>query len=213
MKLVLWIVVLSCSISMLFAQDTENTPREETSTVETLFPGNARFSGYGGPVVKFSPVKGSMGVFVGGYGGILINSTLMIGGGGYGLATNTQADQSVAPGQSIGVGYGGLILEYIGSSNQAIHYAIQFFAGWGGATYYYRTFDRGIPVNTGRNTTSADGFFVMEPGLYLELNMTRWFRFGVGASYRYVNGVELNGLTNNDLSNVSANLTFKFGKF
>ncbi len=203
----------------LYAQPTDvlnpeapTQQQEQSSGIETLIPGNARFSGYGGPVVKFSPVKGSLSTYVGGYGGLLVNSTLFIGIGGYGLANNIAADATIAPGQSLGIGYGGLVLEYIANSNQLLHYGVQMLVGYGGATYYYR----GLDFN-GRTvrllTSQADGFFVVEPGVYAEVNIARWFRIGAGASYRYANGVELNGLTNSDISGVSANLTFKFGKF
>jgi hypothetical protein len=186
------------------------TPPEEPA-IESLIGENARFGGYGGPVVKFSPVKGTLGTWVGGYGGMVVNGTLFIGGFGYGLSSDIAADQTIAPQQSLAVGYGGVMLEYIGNSDKLLHYGIQLGIGWGGAGYVYRNFD-----NFGRNNWrnfSSDAFFVLEPGAYAELNIAKWFRIGVGASYRYVNGVELQGLSNGDLSGISGNLLFKFGSF
>jgi len=50
---------------------------------ETLISGKIENGGYGAPVVKFSTVKNNFAVFVGGYGGWLINHSFMIGGGVY----------------------------------------------------------------------------------------------------------------------------------
>jgi hypothetical protein len=47
----------------------------------------------------------------------------------------------------------------------------------------------------------------------LMLNVSKNFRIGLGGSYRFVNGVDLVGLDNDDISGPSASLTFKFGKF
>jgi hypothetical protein len=47
----------------------------------------------------------------------------------------------------------------------------------------------------------------------LELNFSRHFRIGIGGSYRYVNGVNLFGLTDGDLSGPAAKVNFKFGHF
>jgi len=59
---------------------------------ETLLGGGFESGGYGGPVVKFTNVKGEFAVMAGGYGGWLINHSLMLGGGGYGLVTHHYLD-------------------------------------------------------------------------------------------------------------------------
>jgi hypothetical protein len=58
-----------------------------------------------------------------------------------------------------------------------------------------------------------DAFFVVEPSFNLELNVASHFRVGFGVSYRYVNGLDIAGITEEDLTGVSANLNFKFGSF
>jgi hypothetical protein len=45
------------------------------------------------------------------------------------------------------------------------------------------------------------------------MNVTHHFRLGVGARYRHVSGVDLEGMSDHDLSGPSASLIFKFGKF
>jgi hypothetical protein len=194
---------------------TQTAPPQESST-EVLFSGNTRFGGYGGPVVKFSPFKGQLATWVGGYGGVLIDGTLFIGGGGYGMTSNIAADPSIANGYSVGVGYGGAMIEYIGNSDKLLHYGVSLLIGGGIADYIYRPADgfsnRVIP--RGNSPYAPATYFVLEPGAYAEVNLARWFRIAAGVSYRYANGGNsLPGITGADLSNVSGNLIFKFGRF
>jgi hypothetical protein len=58
-----------------------------------------------------------------------------------------------------------------------------------------------------------DAVFVMEPTVGVEMNITTFFRLGFGASYRYVSGVNIYGLTNKELSDVTGTITLKFGTF
>jgi hypothetical protein len=168
---------------------------------ETLLTGGIRSGGFGGPVVKFSQVNDSFGLFVGGRGGWIINSTFVIGGGGYGLANDVVPDDSSSPFdpfRRIDMGYGGLELEYIGLSNRLIHYSVYVLIGGGGVSYL-------DPI--------SDSFFVLEPAVNVEVNLVSWFRLNGGVGYRYVTGVDGPELTNSDLSAFAGSLTFKFGKF
>jgi hypothetical protein len=56
-------------------------------------------------------------------------------------------------------------------------------------------------------------FFVLEPGAQIEVNLFKWMRFCPGISYRASFGSDGRGLTDKEVSNVSYNATFKFGKF
>lgn len=56
-------------------------------------------------------------------------------------------------------------------------------------------------------------FFVVEPGLEVEINVTRFFKIGVGASYRFVRESDLTLVSNDDLSGFSGGFSLKFGKF
>jgi len=186
--------VLTCSfvflaVSGAFAQE------------ETVLSGGIRSGGFGAPVVKFSEVNNSFAVFAGGRGGWIINSTFVIGGGGYGLSNDIVPDETSSPFdpfRRIDMGYGGLELEYIGMSDKLVHYSVYVLIGGGGVSYQG-------PI--------SDGFFVLEPAANVEVNLTRWFRINGGVGYRFVSGVELPGLTNSDLSAFAGSLTFKFGSF
>lgn len=59
---------------------------------ETLLGGEIESGGYGALVVKFGHIKGEGGILVGVQGGWIVNHTLVIGGGGYGLANNIRVE-------------------------------------------------------------------------------------------------------------------------
>jgi hypothetical protein len=58
-----------------------------------------------------------------------------------------------------------------------------------------------------------DAFFVAEPALGVELNVASFLRLGAGASYRWVAGVELGGLRDEDLSGLRGELSVRLGRF
>lgn len=182
---------------------------------QTLISGPIENGGFGGPVVKFSQVNDKFAVLVGGYGGWLINHTFMIGGGGFGLANEIRGLQAAqllyGTGDNLRLqfGYGGLMLEYIGESAKLIHFYVSTLVGVGAVDYQYINgyqpyFD---------NSATASVVFVLEPSANVELNVSRFFRLGAGAGYRLVSGSNLVGVTDAGLSDLSFNLTFKFGKF
>ena len=59
----------------------------------------------------------------------------------------------------------------------------------------------------------ASGFYVIQPSLNVEVNVTDWFRVGAGGGYRYVTGGDQQGISNSKMSAPTANLTLKFGIF
>jgi hypothetical protein len=177
---------------------------------QTLFSGKVEHGGYGGPVVKFLSVNGKLGVLVGGHGGWIINHTLVLGGGGYGLVNNVAANRLGPLNEEyIDFGYGGFEAEWVMNSDKLVHFSIHTLIGGGGVQYR----NQGEDI-TYRNQNS-DGFFVFEPGATIDLNVTTWMRFSAGASYRFVNGVDSNSdvTSDEDLTGPSAILMVRFGKF
>lgn len=174
---------------------------------ETLISGQLEHGGYGGPVVKFTTINDEWEVMVGGRGGWIINHSFVIGGGGYGLVTNVEAEY-IDPGGDVllELGYGGGMLEYVGNSNELIHYSVGLLIGAGGVNYIR-------DITNVRLYADADAFFVLEPETNFMLNVTTYFRAGIGASYRLVSGVDLAGLSDSDIGGLSINMVFKFGDF
>ncbi|HEX9975350.1 MAG TPA: hypothetical protein VGD14_25075 [bacterium] len=180
---------------------------------ETLFKGNFEKGGFGGPVVKFISIKGQSAAMIGGRGGWIINHSLALGGGGYGVASEVDAPAGVLPLEGpldIEFGYVGFELEYIIHPKSLAHFSIYTLIG-GGATNYVN--DVGPVTESNEQVGETDFLFVWEPAVNAELNVTTWFRLNAGVSYRLVTGVKQEGLENRDFRGMAATLTFKFGKF
>lgn len=185
-----------------------------SQTMQTLITGDVSHGGFGGPVVKFSDVNGDLGVWVGGRGGWIIgfdkNHSISIGGGGYGLTTQHRIpDQDFLANPNVqlyaAIGYGGLELEYTNRSSDLVHFTATTLIGAGG--FSLREDDNDAFFNDG------DAFFVFEPGIHLELNVTTFFRISTGISYRLTSGIDKAGFKDSDFSGVNGVLTFKFGSF
>ncbi len=200
MKKILFIMLISGSIiSQLWAQE------------QTLVEFNKiEHGGFGAVVTKYTKINNEFGVLVGGRGGWIIDHSFIIGGGGYGLANNIKGNIPVeGKRRSLAFGYGGLELEYILHSDALIHMSIYSLIGAGGINYhYYKDNDWRYDWDVEKNT-----FFIWEPAVNVEVNVTSFFRLHFGAGYRVISGVSFDELKNSDLGGPSANLTLKFGKF
>jgi hypothetical protein len=173
----------------------------------TLINGEIESGGFGGPVLKVTSINGENAVMIGGRGGWIINHSLVLGGGGYGLVTEVKAKKTDSLRQYVEMGYGGLEIEYITASNDLLHLSMGLLVGAGGIGYKHT--DNNDFMDSHKNNS----FFVLEPSVSANLNVTHSFRIAAGVSYRYVSGLKSIVSTNADLSGPSAILTLKFGKF
>ena len=166
-----------------------------------------RHGGFGAPVVKFTEIDDRFGVLVGGRGGWIINGSVVIGGGGYGLANMSDFDHLTNgagdPGE-LGMGYGGLELGYVHRPDELVHVSLGVLIG-GGGVVWNREGQSGDQVD--------DAFFVAEPEVDVVLNVTSFLRAAVGVSYRFTRGVELFDLRDADLSGFAGLVALKFGSF
>lgn len=173
-------------------------------TPETLFGNIGRVSGWGGPVVRVGDFAGKTAGFIGGRGGVLLGRGFTIGGMGMGLV-NDNIREPLPGSRQLMLGYGGVYLEQMLAPSKLVHVSVGTLLGGGGASWVDRL-DRRIQ-------TPTDGFFVVEPEVALELNVTRFFRLGVTASYRYTDGLALAGLPADRMNGYTGGLSFKFGRF
>jgi hypothetical protein len=148
-------------------------------------------------VVKFTDIDGEFAVFAGARGGWIINHTFVIGAGGYGLASDVGGEFPFN--RAVEFGYGGLELEYIYRSDELVHISIYTLVGGGGVVEVF-------------NNDLTDTVFVLEPAANVELNVAHFFRFLVGAGYRFVAGADFS-FENEDLSAFVGTVTLKFGSF
>lgn len=199
-RIFLFFIMLTCSV---FARE------------QTLINGHVDHGGYGGPVFKYTQIgpNNTDAFLAGGQGGWIIDHKFIIGGGGYGLASKVTADWydlRTYVGEPepyvLDFGYGGLLLGFISNSDDLVHYELFSILGAGGVDYR-------VDGDYNNDTSTGDALFVAEPGINVMLNVADFFRVGVGATYRFVQGVDLPELVNDDLSGFSAQIIFKFGAF
>ena len=184
--------------------------------IKTLFDNDRPISsgGYGAFQMKFSEYLGDGALLLGGKGGWVINHRFVLGGGGYGLS-NSIFNEKVADNHPIPnararlqMGYGGVLLEPIAMHDKVFHLSFPILIGGGGAEY--QIFD---PGNVFNSTIRSDGFFFVEPGIDLEINVLYWMRINVGMSYLYTSNIDLPDTPDDVFRTLAGNLTFKFGKF
>ncbi len=199
---------------LLLALNIVTTPTS-ASEEQTLLHGEIENGGFGGLVVKCTEIRDEFGVLVGFRGGWIINHSLVIGGAGYGLASqNYDIDPTEIgglPGRDycLELGYGGMELGFVHNSHKLVHVAVQTLIGAGGVCYVEDDWHS----DSGDDCLDGDAFFIVEPGIDFLLNVARPFRIGIGASYRFVKDVDLPALENSDIAGFSMGITFKFGRF
>ena len=218
-KIWLFLAVLFLAVNGLAAQE-----QEEEEEIQTIF-GNSEMhsSGYGGPVVKFTQFNDELSLFIGAKGGWTINRTFTIGLAGYGMVWGPDVDYTSGNSGTIinsnmHFGYGGLYLEYINNSNDALHFTVNTLIGAGGVIYVNSENDYFDDDHWEHEPWAA--YFVVEPGVSLEFNLLKFFRVGFEASYRFCNDMKTNtyfknstGLDDVNVDGWSAGFVFKFGSF
>lgn len=198
---------------MLFVLATLTASAQSNNEMQTLFKKeDMTYGGYGGPSIAISTFNGENTLLVGGRGGVIFNSSFAVGGAGYGIVNSPQFtridDNEVA---YLEGGYGGLLLEYILLPNELVHLSFPVVIGAGGLLYSNTRamdgpdFDKSIIDNS--------AFFVLEPGLELEVNIVRFMRITAGASYRYTNGMSLLDTPSSAFNALTLSVSLKFGSF
>lgn len=193
-----WIVILMFLSIGAAAQEEES--------IKSLFKKDITVNELWTPEVKINSMQGDIGTLVGFYGGALLNRTFLIGiSGGVNLGH-----------PRINYGYFGGILRYIFRPTEVVHFSGQLLMG-SGSTKDYENPKKGLLDNFWN--ISGAPFFIMEPGLNLEVNLGKRVTLVTGISYRHVSGlngnnenVQITKVTNNDLSGLNFNIGLKFVK-
>ena len=175
-------------------------------STETLLKSGVEINELWAPEVKINSIQGSVGTLIGLYGGALINRSFLIGlSGGVNLGHPT-----------VNYGYFGGIVQYTVKPAKLIHYSGQLLIGYG-TTKDYENTKSGLLDNFWN--ISGANFFLMEPGINLEINIKTGMTFITGLSYRYASGlnennenVQITHLTDRDLSGLNFSIGLKFVK-
>jgi len=174
----------------LIAQD--DYMEEDNKKERTIFNnGGIRLSGlWGGSTNGFVKLQNDFSLNNGGYFLFEINENFLIGWSGYGSGTD------LPDGTRVSIDGRDLMLGYTFDSNKAIHPAVYLKTGTGS-------------LEIGDN--ADDNVSVIEPSIGVELNVFRFMRIGIDGGYRFVNGVNTTGYSDQDFSSAFIGLRLKFG--
>lgn len=202
-----------------FISSTAQYQQEDNEEIGTIFKRNPirTSGGYGAISNKLTSIDGHFANLVEFYGGWYINHRFLIGASASATTNDIPVPAAYAalPGTDLSYEYGqvGLMTEYVLGSNRTFHVVFNMTTG-AGFTVQYDRFNYQEPSRSYRDITLDENwFFVVEPGVQVEMNVFKWMRFSPGYSYRSVYGSKSAGLADSDLSGSSLNLTLKFGKF
>lgn len=185
----------------------------ESDPIQTLYGGKLKLSGFGGPTVNMTKINGKLGILMGGHGAFLINHCVTIGAGGYGLANFIKIGENAGSSQYLQMGYGGPEFGFIINPKKLVNASVNLLCGGGTVSWQSRTWGTAAP---GEPSTSPNGiyaFYVVEPAVCANLNVAPVVRISAGIKYRYVDGLEADWITNEDLRGVSGSLAVMFGGF
>ncbi len=221
-KTSLLILAIILSTSVLFAQEEEESGRKERKKdkryndreMRTLFGKNRSNGGYGAFWMGYSNLDDKHALQFGGRGSWVIQHSFAIGLGGTGFMNEYHYDIVLDKDVFLTGGYAGLYLEPILFGKSPVHLSFPVLLGAGGVSFVTHN-----DVDWDSNfVEDYDAFLIIEPGVDIELNLTRFMRVGFGATYRIPTAFDIGqspigNIDAGSLRGLTYNVTFKFGSF
>jgi hypothetical protein len=213
MKRTLLIIAIATIACSGFAQNTKKDSLRKDDGIKTIF-GNKKIShgGYGAFTIGYSQIDGKDAFITGGRGAWVIGHSFALGIGGSGFANDMYFDNS--PGSqeySLEGGYGGLVLEPILLPKFPVHLSFPCLIGAGGVAYIHSTYNDNF--DSDMYVEASNAFLVAEPTVELEINLLRFVRLALSASYRFTTPTHIINKPNDVLNGYNYGFTLKFGKF
>lgn len=204
------LLILFCTSTL--AQDPE-FEYYKNGEIKTLL-GRSREGGvYGAFTSGYSVIDHNHAVLFGGRFGWLSSHFIGIGFGATGFMNEFHYEPILNNRASLAGGYGGIYIEPILFPRFPVHLSFPVLFGAGGISY--------ISKDNSQNDNlieDSEAFLIIEPAAELELNLTRFCRLALGATYRFPTSFDV-GLSGQSITNAeslkgfSYTLSIKFGKF
>jgi hypothetical protein len=205
-------VIIFIAVCMLAAT---TIAQENNANYRSLFGSEKGIShgGYGGLTISYTSLDGKDAIMIGGKGGWIIDHRLTLGLAGNTFVNDIQVSTNANYEEvSLAGSYGGLLIEPVLAPFAPLHITFPIIIGAGGiahVNYQHWVNDNYIePV-----VWDSDAFFVIEPGIELEINVVPFMRASFGASYRHTSLINLPDTRKDALRGLNANFSLKFGKF
>ncbi|MBN2213435.1 MAG: hypothetical protein JW723_04260 [Bacteroidales bacterium] len=212
MKKIILFLFITSTVAAGFGQvdETEQVKPKKSDEIMTLLGSSNAVGGYGGLSMLYTQIDNKDAFVFGARGGAIMGHSFAIGFGGCGFVTDLFFDEALNLDANLAGGYGGLFFEPIILPKFPVHLSIPVLIGAGGIAY--NSVDRRWEESW--YVEDSEAFFVVEPGAEIELNITRFFRFSIGAYYRHTSNIDLMDNVSKDVLNgFSYGVNFKFGKF
>jgi hypothetical protein len=215
------LLLLFLGLASLHLRAQEEPSEKDNAQIKTLFNADKSVGGYAGIVARYSDIGPNPGMVLGARGCFIAGHRLAIGLAGNALIGDKVLNDRLQLDGSFSGGYGGLLIEPILFPKFPVHISIPIVMGAGGISYSTKNQDNTFVLfGSGSNTVDSKSFFILEPGVELEINVLKFFRLAVGGYYRYTNNINLRYDNSTDLiakadflRGFSAGITLKMGKF
>jgi len=199
------------SLTLLLTASAAWAQQPATPELKTLVGPSSHIGFFGAATAQYARVAGEDALALNGRLGVTFNRTLSVGLGGTALTNGPIPDHhwpDYRPNSDnyLAAAYGGLYIEPMLPSGGVVHLAFPVLIGGGTATNEDRPSSR-------YRDYRHDEFFVVEPGVTVEVNVVKFLVLGVGATYRYTSHLDLPGTSRTALNGLGAGVTAKVGRF
>jgi hypothetical protein len=194
-------------------------PVSAQKEIKHLFGNNrpVEWSFFLAPEVKYSTLF-DVGVLYGGLkGALLINHHYAFGLSFGSFLTEALTSGAGATGEKTDLNevmmYGGFYLDYVTAFNSPVQISFPTLIGGGGILLLEKAEPDPISGIVDERLVEVGVFFVIEPAINLEINLTRLIRIGLGGGYRFIFNSDLERFSDHDLTAPTVNLNVKIGVY
>jgi hypothetical protein len=211
-KTIIFSALLILCYSVAFSQEPE-FEYYKSKEIKTLLGRNKEGGGYCAFTGGYSVIDNKQAVLFGARFGWIASHSIGIGMGASGFINEFHYEPSLGREVFLAGGYGGIYIEPILLPRSPVHISFPVLFGAGGISYVSKESDLNDNL-----IEDSEAFLIIEPAAELELNLTKFFRLALGASYRFPTAFDV-GLSGTPKANaesikgMSFKVTFKFGKF
>ncbi|MDD4871137.1 MAG: hypothetical protein PHR77_11315 [Kiritimatiellae bacterium] len=167
--------------------------------IKTLGGDTGYWRGSVKPEFKITQIADETAELVGIQAGPSMNRGLYLGVCAYGLVNDVDTE-GAGKLDSFDFWYGGFVVDYTMFAREVVHGSAGFLIGCG-------------EVNVGgiADDDSAN-LFMFEPCVNLMVNVTKGVELGIGVSYRFMNGSDIESFEDSDLSGVAASIFVRWNE-
>ena len=174
--------------------------------------GSGSVGGYGALSIGYTEIDGRNALIFGARGGVVLGHVFTMGFGGAGFINDYKFDDYYNLDASLAGGYGGVFFEFTAAPKFPVHISTPVLIGVGGVAYtVWDDYDNDYYHDN--YVEDSEVFMVIEPGVEMEFNFTRFFRFAIYGNYRFTSNINLYNTPSDALQGYALGVTLKFGKF